>query len=450
MRLAALAENNDSGLIPDEGAGIGPFPADPALTQSFTQNFALTAAVPEGFSLSEEARASLEGSEAYQQLMAEMTQLAGGILSSALVPLVREPAPSELPKDLSAPALEDVLNDVPAPGRKRNHSSDNGNFSKKSLLEIAPPSTCQDPLKNNVEFRDNHAALTEELIAEISLRPSLQAFSDADAHFTAYLLVRGGLTSISSIKLSLAINRKYFLQDLRDENLSHRDLLFLLKIFEVFPPTSKNRNVKHPEFEEVCIPLRLNKMNLPLVSLSGLLIPDQRMVNEISELLARGQATSPPYTPYAFMPLNKEPWAPALFERKKSIEGWNSRMTTLKSDQSLSFQAWILYRLRFCFSAAACGAWDLYGGLIGQINNIGVILNLAVVENVGVALKYFDFLHTQLESSARSRAADVDYFKLLSEEQIDIRRRFAKPVITTENSHARLQGKNSSRSSYEG
>ena len=104
---------------------------------------------------------------------------------------------------------------------------------------------------------------------------------------------------------------------MRDEDLNHRDLSFLLKVFGAFPPTLKNRNAKHPEFEEVCVALKLGRSAVPPSSLSGLLIPDQRMVNEVSEMLALGQSCSPAYVPYVFTPLNKEPWTPTLFEHKK-------------------------------------------------------------------------------------------------------------------------------------
>ena len=123
--------------------------------------------------------------------------------------------------------------------------------------------------------------------------------------------------SIAQIKLSLPLNRKYLLQDLRDEDLCHRDLLFLLEVSETFPPTLKNRNLKHPEFEEVRIPLKLGRSVISLAKLPGLLVPDQHMVNAISEMLARGQSCSPPYTPYVFDSLNKEHWIPSLFEHNK-------------------------------------------------------------------------------------------------------------------------------------
>ena len=130
--------------------------------------------------------------------------------------------------------------------------------------------------------------------------------------------------------------------------------------------------------------------------------------------------------PLRFAPLDKEPWPPTLFEHKKALGGWATRMKSFAGDQSLSFQAWIFYRLRFIISAEVCSAWDSFGGFIDQINNIGVALNIAISENVGTSLKYFEFLHTQLESYARSRATDIDYYKLLSEEQQEIKRRFSK------------------------
>ena len=68
------------------------------------------------------------------------------------------------------------------------------------------------------------------------------------------------------------------------------------------------------------------------------------------------------------------------------------------------------------------------------MNNIGIALNIAISENVGVALKYYDFLHTQLESNARSRSTNIDYFALLSEEQPGIKRRFVKAASHAEGS----------------
>ena len=288
----------------------------------------------------------------------------------------------------------------------------------------------------DIGFQTRVSTLSKELNGEISLRPSLQHFVSEDVHFTAYILARSGLDSVDDIKLSLPLNRKFLLQDLRDGDLPHRDLIFLLKVFETFQPTHKNRNTKHPEFEEVCIPLKLGRSSIPLASLPGLLLPDLRMVNEISEMIAKGQACSPAYTPYVYSPLNKEPWIPTLYEHKKAHGGWTSRMKSLTSEQSISFQSWKLYLLRYIFPAEVCGAWLLYGGIIAQINNLGITLSLAATGNVGVALKYFDFLHTQLESYARSRAVNIDYFRLFLEEQVGIKRRFSKVAYTSEGSSA--------------
>ena len=176
-----------------------------------------------------------------------------------------------------------------------------------------------------------------------------------------------------------------------------------------------------------------------------MLVPDQRMVSEISELLAKGQACSPPFVPFIFAPLGKEPWIPLLLEHKKARDGWVSRMKSMSSDLPLSFQAWILYRLRFIISDEVCAAWSPFGGLMAQINNLGITLNIAVSDNAGAALKYYDFLHTQLESHARSRSAEIDYFRLLSEEQIDIKRRSTKLTNSNEASPISFSGRNASR-----
>ena len=420
----------------DSGAGVGHIPLDPSpirILPDFTLN-------PEF--MSDDAQRNLTSSQEYQSLLSRMNEIAGDVIAKSIQVEYHEPFP-EADNAVTARAL----GDLPSPGRRRAHRvGDSVPNSKKRPLEILPPSSSSTPFRDDSLFQQRHLALATELREEISLRPALKSFSDDDIHFAAYLLVRAGLGSISEIKLSLPLNRKYLLQDLRGEDLNHRDLLFLLKIFEVFPPTLKNRNIKHPEFEEVCIPLKLGRSVIPLAKLSGLLVPDQRMVNEISEMLARGQACSPSYVPYVFAPLNKEPWIPTLFEHSKANEAWTSRMKSLTSDQSLSFQAWTLYRLRFIFSAEVCAAWTLYGGIIAQINNVGITLNLAIAENVGIALKYYEFLQTQLESYARSRATDIDFFRLLSEEQPEIRRRFSKPTYGSEGSSGSYnQGKKSAR-----
>ena len=106
------------------------------------------------------------------------------------------------------------------------------------------PSSGVGPLKNDPDFRAHRDALTQELVGGISLRPSPQACSLEGADFTAYILARGGFLTLASIELSLALNRKYFLHGMRGENLSRRDLLFLLEILEISrrPPRTGMRN----------------------------------------------------------------------------------------------------------------------------------------------------------------------------------------------------------------
>ena len=50
----------------------------------------------------------------------------------------------------------------------------------------------------------------------------------------------------------------------------------------------------------------------------------------------------------------------------------------------------------------------------------------------GIALKYFDFPHAQLESYDRRRATGIDYSQLAPKEKHDTERRFAKATSSNE------------------
>ena len=63
-----------------------------------------------------------------------------------------------------------------------------------------------------------------------------------------------------------------------------------IRIFEALPQKLKNRNEKRPDFEEVCIQLKLKHAPMPPGQLNGLLAPDQMMADEVSELIAKGRA----------------------------------------------------------------------------------------------------------------------------------------------------------------
>ena len=71
------------------------------------------------------------------------------------------------------------------------------------------------------------------LEAAISIRPNLDDFALDGAKFAAHLVVLGGISPDDSLRLSLQMNRKYRLMDLRDERYSKRDLLFSLILLEV-------------------------------------------------------------------------------------------------------------------------------------------------------------------------------------------------------------------------
>ena len=88
---------------------------------------------------------------------------------------------------------------------------------------------------------------------------------------------------------------------------------------------------------------------------------------------------------------------------------------------NLPISTWMLYRIRFIFTADLCGAWSSFGGIVAQFNNLSIILHLATTESISAALIYDGLLTAHLEELARARqerpAAQVDFADLLSTEQ---------------------------------
>ena len=270
--------------------------------------------------------------------------------------------------------------------------------------------------------------LADELAQATQGRDEFSRFEDIDFETAAGYFAKFGFFSLDEIKKAKQKARDFFIEDLRAERLTINDIRLVLEIFELCPPAVKNRNTKNPEFEEICLPVRRKSLAVNLEQLSGWLRPDQLMVNAISAELAKALATSPAYTPFVVLDVSKKPWVPGAADHVKAVESCSSRMKNFKSAQQLSFQSWMLYMLRFFVAAEACKAWDSFGGLIAQLNNLGVVLNIAITENVATALLYDTQLRAHLADLARQRAVNVDYFMLLSEENVAIKRQTVKDM----------------------
>ena len=88
----------------------------------------------------------------------------------------------------------------------------------------------------------------------------------------------------------------------------------------------------------------------------------------------------------------------------------------------LSIQSFLLYRLRFVLSDDLCSAWHGFGGLGSQLSHLCIVINMDVIETVGIALTYHNLLFPKLTEKARQRSAgEADFATMLSAEQFDIR-----------------------------
>ena len=54
----------------------------------------------------------------------------------------------------------------------------------------------------------------------------------------------------------------------------------------------------------------------------------------------------------------------------------------------LPLNAWILYRMRFMFTADLCGDWALFGGSTAQLNNLSISTHLDATERIATSFLY--------------------------------------------------------------
>ena len=128
-------------------------------------------------------------------------------------------------------------------------------------------------------------------------------------------------------------------------------------------------------------------------------------------------AKDPPYVPYLIPKLAEAPWMPPTADHSGARAGWvaySRQARRSNSPQELSIQSFALYHLRFIFAAELCGAFDLFGGLALQLAHFSTVLNLSILESVGVALAYHRILTGKLQEQAHQRSAKTaDFVDLL-------------------------------------
>ena len=265
-------------------------------------------------------------------------------------------------------------------------------------------------------------ALERDIQRTIRGRDDFAHFEDDDIIETAQFFWDCGLTSTVDLKKTRTLNRNYMLEDLRRAGASAKSLGLFTALLNLFPPPVQAQQGRKGGFVECCIPRLLPDFSANLSGLASGLVPNQPMVNDISRQLAEGELCHPAYTAFPTAHLQDEPWKPDLSTHDRAAEDWKKRMTGLRSSQSISFQAYVLYSLRFIFSAHMVSAWEPFGGISAQLNALAVMLNISVVEHGGIAIDYDIAIRKHCAALARQRRSDIDYAHLLSHENPEIRK----------------------------
>ena len=200
-----------------------------------------------------------------------------------------------------------------------------------------------------------------------------------------------------------------FLQDLRElDRMSFPELQLVMQLLSHFAPlVARNRaNAKGPPYEEIALPGKLRRYSADLSALGAFFKPNQMMANFISLELSRGKIQVPSYAPYIMDDVSVAPRPVPAAEHALAITKWPNNRQAKKADlpKNLPFRAWLMYRLRFIFTADICGAWTPFGGFSSQLNDISVLPHLATTANIATAIAY----DTRPPGGIRTRTCGTD------------------------------------------
>ena len=143
------------------------------------------------------------------------------------------------------------------------------------------------------------------------------------------------------------------------------------------------------------------------------------MVNFPTREITKAKKKRPAYHPHGTPGLSKEPWRPFYPDHTKAPECRRPLNASRKKPSPLGLrsQAFIFYNLRFLLAGDLAGCWAPVGGIAVQMAHIGLILNMAIVENAATAMTYAEQFREKASHLARQRAAAVDWAHFLSEEE---------------------------------
>ena len=255
--------------------------------------------------------------------------------------------------------------------------------------------------------------LARDLRKSAQGRDRFDDFHRADFDQAAQIFFDFGYYRLETVKRMQEHARTYFISNLKKQKgctaTSARLALDLVETFQ-----TKMKNAKDPRIEEVQIPREMTKWNPSLASLTGILVPDQDMVNHFTIELTRGRNEVPAYTPFVTGDLSADPWIPGDPLYTRAHDQWKKMQTTHKrpSDQPMSFQLFVLTYLRFALAGDLAGARTPFGGLAAQLTHLGTLLSISATENALTAMTYDKTIRMTIATQSRKRISDEQAIKL--------------------------------------
>ena len=167
-------------------------------------------------------------------------------------------------------------------------------------------------------------------------------------------------------------------------------------------PTMMPKPAK-PQFPEVKIGETVAKHPV-LKDIGSKLMPTQEAVNFFTKLKFEAAALVPPYTPYPAPKLMDAPWTPKGADVKRAVqlaEAKQKRYGVKENYPSLAQLA--LAHLRAIVAGEVAGAWEKFGGLGAQLNNMAEVMETALKTNQETAARLITEQNQEWQQLARDR-----------------------------------------------
>ena len=141
-----------------------------------------------------------------------------------------------------------------------------------------------------------------------------------------------------------------------------------------------------------------------LRDIGGKLMPTQEAANFFTKLRFEAAAVVPPYTPYPAPKLMDAPWAPKGADVKRAAQAAETKQRKFGAEESYpSLARLTLAHLRAIVAGEVAGAYEKFGGLGAQLNNMAEGMEIALKTNQETAARLIYEQNQEWQQLARDR-----------------------------------------------